>query len=336
MQMFRKPIERACQVCIASVAFLRLMPAAVKSLLIFKGDRLGICVTQFDPKLLERGLVCSPGSLPTVYAGVASVNRIKYFKGSIATSAKFHISLMHETVMARLTFFGLPSSEASSNCDFDWAKQYKFQEELLDVAKRDEADSELPAAQFVLLEFERPVTCSRNCLIIGAKLDTDIHANTCRLAFHGRLIEQFTEANYREVVLPKLKVFKCKAKEGVVERKSDDYSLICRGLFKRESKIDSFLGLRVKLSTGEDGVIEGSFGQSGKFKVRVPSKLALSAVFNKYVWSPKSLKKLILLPYYTPFFNCRWFSRTHVTDFGTEKQEEQVERQRTGVRCEQS
>lgn len=34
MQMFRKPIERAMQ-----------------------GDRIGLCVTQFDPDKLERGLV---------------------------------------------------------------------------------------------------------------------------------------------------------------------------------------------------------------------------------------------------------------------------------------
>jgi selenocysteine-specific elongation factor len=35
MQMFRKPIDRAIQ-----------------------GDRLGICVTNFDAKLIERGLAC--------------------------------------------------------------------------------------------------------------------------------------------------------------------------------------------------------------------------------------------------------------------------------------
>jgi len=35
MQMFRKPIDKAIQ-----------------------GDRIGICVTQFDPDKLERGLIC--------------------------------------------------------------------------------------------------------------------------------------------------------------------------------------------------------------------------------------------------------------------------------------
>jgi selenocysteine-specific elongation factor len=35
MQMFRKPVDKAIQ-----------------------GDRIGLCVTQFDPDKLERGLVC--------------------------------------------------------------------------------------------------------------------------------------------------------------------------------------------------------------------------------------------------------------------------------------
>lgn len=44
MQMFRKPVKLASQ-----------------------GDRLGICVTQFDSKLLERGIACTPGSMQTAH-----------------------------------------------------------------------------------------------------------------------------------------------------------------------------------------------------------------------------------------------------------------------------
>ena len=32
-----------------------------------QGDRVGICVTQFDAKQVERCLVSSPGHLPTLY-----------------------------------------------------------------------------------------------------------------------------------------------------------------------------------------------------------------------------------------------------------------------------
>ena len=37
-----------------------------------------------------------------------------------------------------------------------------------------------------------------------------------------------------------------------------------RDLFKKETNIALFSGLRVKLSSGEEGKVEGGFGQSGK------------------------------------------------------------------------
>jgi hypothetical protein len=36
------------------------------------------------------------------------------------------------------------------------------------------------------------------------------------------------------------------------------------------------VGLQVELSTGETGVIESSFGQSGKVKIRIPGMYILS------------------------------------------------------------
>lgn len=55
----------------------------------------------------------------------------------------------------------------------------------------------------------------------------------------------------------------------------DDYSVIGRSLFKKETNIQLFVGLRVQLSTGELGVIDSAFGQSGKFKVHVPGEWAV-------------------------------------------------------------
>ena len=52
LQMFRRPVERAVQ-----------------------GDRLGVCVTQFDPRTLERGLVAAVGYLPTIPACVVRLHR---------------------------------------------------------------------------------------------------------------------------------------------------------------------------------------------------------------------------------------------------------------------
>lgn len=264
VQMFRKPVSGAKQ-----------------------GDRVGVCVTQFDPKLLERGVVCTPGSLRTLYAAVMSVRKIGYFKGSLATRAKFHITVGHETVMAKVTFFGLPPPAAPEEpaCDaggpppppseppsletpFTLDREYFYQEEY-----RAGGGGGAEAEQWALLEFERPVTCPSPCLVIGSKLDTDIHANACRLAFHGRLLLGFEDKSYGETALPRLRIYKTKHKEGQVERVADDYTVIGRSLFKKETNLQLFLGLKVTLSTGETGVIEGGFGQSGKFKIRVPEGL---------------------------------------------------------------
>ncbi|XP_054580319.1 selenocysteine-specific elongation factor isoform X2 [Eptesicus fuscus] len=266
MQMFHMPVTSAMQ-----------------------GDRLGICVTQFDPKLLERGLVCAPESLHTVHAAIISVEKIPYFRGPLQTKAKFHITVGHETVMGRLMFF----SPAPDNFDhepvlntFDFSQEYLFQEQYLckdlepgatgsDQAteKAGQATEGLcPRQQWALVEFEKPVTCPRLCLVIGSRLDADIHTNMCRLAFHGVLLHGLEDKNYTESLLPKLRVYKLKHKHGFVERVIDDYSVIGRSLFKKETNIQLFVGLKVHLSTGELGIIDSSFGQSGKFKINIPDQ----------------------------------------------------------------
>ena len=83
MQMFKKPLETAVM-----------------------GDRLGICVTQFDAKKVERGVLCTPGSLPAMTAIVCKVDKIRFFKSTCKTKTKFHLSLGHDTVMCTATFFG--------------------------------------------------------------------------------------------------------------------------------------------------------------------------------------------------------------------------------------
>lgn len=54
---------------------------------------------------------------------------------------------------------------------------------------------------------------------------------------------------------------------------TDDYTVIGRNLFKKETNLQLFAGLKVTLSTGETGSIEGGFGQSGKIKIRIPEGL---------------------------------------------------------------
>ncbi|XP_039730538.1 selenocysteine-specific elongation factor isoform X2 [Pteropus medius] len=268
MQMFHMPVTSAMQ-----------------------GDRLGICVTQFDPKLLERGLVCAPESLQTVYAALISVEKIPYFRGPLQTKAKFHITVGHETVMGRLMFFS-PDPDSFDHepvlDTFDFSQEYLFQEQYLckdmepavtDSGQANEkagqaTESRCPRQQWALVEFEKPVTCPRLCLVIGSRLDADIHTNMCRLAFHGVLLHGLEDKNYAESLLPRLRVYKLKHKHGLVERVIDDYSVIGRSLFKKETNIQLFVGLKVHLSTGELGVIDSAFGQSGKFKIHIPGGLS--------------------------------------------------------------
>jgi hypothetical protein len=39
--------------------------AMLSSIICLDVNRLGICVTQVDPKLLERGIACAPGTVGT-------------------------------------------------------------------------------------------------------------------------------------------------------------------------------------------------------------------------------------------------------------------------------
>lgn len=217
MQMFHMPVTSAMQ-----------------------GDRLGICVTQFDPKLLERGLVCAPESLHVIHAALISVEKIPYFRGPLQTKAKFHITVGHETVMGRLMFFSpdLNSFDHEPVLDtFDFSREYLFQEQYLcadlvpEAANSGQANEKAgqatgghcPRQQWALVEFEKPVTCPRLCLVIGSRLDADIHTNMCRLAFHGVLLHGLEDKNYAESFLPRLRVYKLKHKHGLVERVSSPF-----------------------------------------------------------------------------------------------------------------
>lgn len=71
--MFRRPVQR-CTV----------------------GDRVGICVSQLDPKTIERGLACTPGSVPTFSAAIAAVEKIRFFLGVRWLAAEISFPLFLE------------------------------------------------------------------------------------------------------------------------------------------------------------------------------------------------------------------------------------------------
>ena len=71
-----------------------------------QGDRLGMCLAGFDAKLLERGVACTPGSVPTISSAVALVRKIRYYKSPVKSGTKMHVTIGHSTILATVTFFG--------------------------------------------------------------------------------------------------------------------------------------------------------------------------------------------------------------------------------------
>ena len=42
-------------------------------------------MTQLDPKLIERGLACTPGSLPTFSSAIIAVEKIRFYVGEASS-----------------------------------------------------------------------------------------------------------------------------------------------------------------------------------------------------------------------------------------------------------
>lgn len=165
--------------------------------------------------------------MSTINAAVASVDRIRYFRGDVLTRAKMHVTVGHSTVMATVHFFADPggvideaageaggsgepgpAAPAGSTADnnsgtvatgeeegegedtrtglrafsvldepsaFDWDADY-VDLELLHPPPEHAGPGEaavVAGCQYVYLEFEKPITCPPNSVIIGSKLDTD-------------------------------------------------------------------------------------------------------------------------------------------------------------------
>lgn len=126
---------------------------------------------------------------------------------------------------------------------------------------------------FALLEFEHSAVIALNSKVLGSKLDTDIHTSSCRLAFEGQMLMPLTSEKYKQEDLPRLKVFKIKEKTGLVERANNEMELIGKNMFKKETNIHLFDNFKVKLDNGLIGKLDGPFGQSGKFKIRLDQPL---------------------------------------------------------------
>ena len=102
--------------------------------------------------------------------------------------------------------------------------RYEFQDEL----------NPLRSDQWAVLELEQPLPCSVPSVLIGSHLDTDQNLATCRLAFHGRLLQSVTKEE-----VEKLRIFKRKLKEGQIERVQDERTVICKNLFQAGTDVSA-------------------------------------------------------------------------------------------------
>ncbi|KAG2374473.1 hypothetical protein C9374_010757 [Naegleria lovaniensis] len=243
IQMFKTPVDKA-----------------------IKGDRIGIAVTKLDSKKLERGFVCDKGYIEIIDTVLATASRIRFFKKDIKGGAKYHVSIGHETVMGNMTLISRPKKEGVSSEVFDTTLEYTLVEDF-------EENTHLDRDVFVKIEFEQPICCYANAHYIASKLDTDIHANTCRLSFNGKVLQMWNREQIPKAQLAKmLPVFKYKEKRGVVDRVENANTIIGKNILNSKSQsLQPFLGRTVAILVDEQprffGTIDSSFGQSGKFRV---------------------------------------------------------------------
>jgi selenocysteine-specific elongation factor len=276
---------------------------------ISQGDRAGICVGNLDAKLLERGIAAAPGAVPLLRGAICLVRKVSYYAGTLPCGGKFHISVGHSTVMATVTFWGARELLASQRgqvkqSDSDRKGGKKTKDSTLQSSLGGDADmAGLPRIAFdfdqdfiqqdgllesldgkdnllhwAMLEFQTPVFCPLDCLIIGSRLDAVDNASGCRLAFSGRLLLKAEPDD-----ATRLRLYVAKEKRGVISRlgdpfrRNDDgkvvrYDVFGTDFFKKETNMKPFCGMKVVTETGGDvGEIKSSFGTSGKFRVYFPA-----------------------------------------------------------------
>jgi selenocysteine-specific elongation factor len=299
----------------------------VKSMQMFKrlvtsivqGDRAGICVSNFDSGLLERGIAASPGAVQLWKGAIAIVRKVPYYNGALLGNSKFHISVGHTTVMATLNFWGArelatfrwneissldPSASEVSRkgskkdlnfasfggsadmarlprLPFDFNQDYEYQDGLLESLDGSHASKE-PLLQWAILDFQTPVHCPIHCLVIGSRLDSvdnaSKSASSCRLAFSGRLIERID----LEKDVQKIRLFNTKEKHAIIAKLGDPYTrgddgktvryeVFGSNLFKKETNMKIFIGMKLLTCAGDIGEIKSSFGTAGDFRVFFPA-----------------------------------------------------------------
>ena len=156
-------------------------------------------------------------------------------------------------------------SEAFEPFDFD--REYEF---LPTLERRGPKSGFGTGPVWALFEFDTPIFAPVGSRAIASRLDFDVHTTECRVAFHGTILSKLPKRS-AHVDRSDIKVYKLKQKFGTIDHIHDDKTIVGKDLFKAETDLTIYRGLKVLRgppgSSGRVGVIDGQFGLTGKFRV---------------------------------------------------------------------
>ncbi|CAI5443257.1 unnamed protein product [Caenorhabditis angaria] len=184
------------------------------------GERAAILVTNFEAARFSRAIVAVPGYLKPMKECLCDVEPIQFFRSSLSSRTKMHISIGYETVMAECQF--LRKSGISNSGEDEFQQLDKM---------------EMPCQ--VWLIFEKPVFVNSDFLM-ASRLDQN--GKGCRFAFRG-FVRKILEPN------GKLIRFTRKHRTGFIDRlEQNSNSAICAGMFKGETNFSIFQNMQILIA----------------------------------------------------------------------------------------
>jgi selenocysteine-specific elongation factor len=181
------------------------------------------------------------------------------------------------------SFGGSADMAGLPHMPYDYNQDFVYQEEFIDALEGENDESKTDQLlNWAIIDFQTPIHCPLHCLIIGSRLDMVDNAtkaaSSCRLAFSGRLIERIDPDNDSK----KIRLYNTKEKVAVVAKlgdpykRTDDektvrYEVYGSDLFKKETNMKLFIGMKLTTKFGEVGEIKSSFGTDGNFRVYFPA-----------------------------------------------------------------
>lgn len=149
------------------------------------------------------------------------------------------VTIFHETIMAKVIFL------KSSDSDYEIVKNLA------------------EGTSLAMLEFSKSVLFIPGTNVLASKLDLDLSLKACKFIFSGTIIP---EPNNFAII-------KWKNKTAEIDRIQDENTLIGKNLVGHPSGLLAFIGKPVHVKRKDadtalsTGVIQNSFGTSGKFKI---------------------------------------------------------------------